>query len=477
MAEPKTAFPKEALPESVRNYPTQEYEAMSGTFLFTNMLLQANSNILPWGTNVPARDQQLREFWTKETYLASAQASISMRNAAFQWEIKSKSNREEQQLTDMLHGALVNQTFGWEPFMQSFSQDLYGQDNGAFIELIRDESRQAGSPFKGEKAPVIGIGHLDSGRCQRTGNPQIPVIYWDREGQPHKLKWYEVIPFADNPSPIELMYGVGACAVTRVLRMAQLLYSIAVYKDEKIGGRHYKALHFVSGTSKLEIKDAMKRGQEEADSEGNMRFITPAIIASLDPEKPVSVASIDLAALPDGFDLDAEMKWYISALALGYGVDYQDFAPLPGGAIGSSNQSEILHRKSRGKGPALFMQTIENAFRYYGVLPANARFSFIEKDQVEQMQDAELDKANMEMIAIARRANVIDSQRARKISIERGIFTEEELEGIPEDFGNDAFLPKTANENDQMLGQTGANTVGEDAKRVEKSIIDRILGR
>jgi len=277
--------------------------------------------ITQWGKNTRKRDRELRDFWPTEPYLAGAVATVSFRNAAFDWEIKSKSDTLSLAVKEMLDRAIAGDKIGWTDFVKKFSQDLYTTDNGAFIELIREEGVDANSKFKGAMAPVIGISHLDSNQCIRTGNAEVPVLYEDRDSVLHKLKWWQVISFSDFPSAIERMNGVGYSSVTRALRLAQIMKSMEIFKDEKIGGRNAKEINVVSGVSRTDIEDAVKRTKEGANNQGNVRYIDNVVLASLDPEKPVSVATISLASLPDGFDYDQEMQWFIAGLALNFGVD------------------------------------------------------------------------------------------------------------------------------------------------------------
>jgi hypothetical protein len=256
------------------------------------------------------------------------------------------------------------------------------------------------------------------------------------------------------------MNGVGYCATTRALRVAQIMRSIFLYKDEKISGRHYKQIHFVSGVSRQEIKDELKRGQEDANNSGVVRFIMPAIMASLDPEKPVSTATIDLASLPDGFDLDQEMRWYIAGLALAFGVDYQEFAPLPGGNIGSSQQSMILHRKASGKNPAVFMRHLIDGLRNYGAFPRNVEMRFNDKDEQEELEKQEVRTKALEEMAISTRSGLLTPDAARRDLVKRGIYTDETIAGIPEEFGLSIVDPSR-----NLVGQTGGNTIVEDAGR------------
>jgi len=392
----------QALPTDVTGIPG------TTSLLYINFASVADQ-FIPWGRDVFGRDKQLREFWMNETMLAGAMYSIAAAHAAFSWELQGPDKLVEI-ARNMMHSACLGA--GWEEFVVKITLDLMGQDNGAFLELIRQERRP--------DSPVIGINHLDANMCRRTGNPEFPVIYTDMNGRPHKLAWYDVITLEEMPSPIQTMYSVQYCAVTRVLRMAQIMRDLAVYKAEKISGRFERSIHIVSGPAKSQIEDAIARGQERADSEHLTRFIMPMILASLDPEKPVSHVEIPLASLPDGFEFDEELKWYIAGLALGFGRDYQDFAPLPGGNLGTSQQAEILHLKSRGKGPALFMALLANAFNFHGVLPRSVTLAWKEQDLSAESDRSKMSRLRAEERKTRVESGEISAEVARNIAVDIG---------------------------------------------------------
>jgi len=125
------------------------------------------------------------------------------------------------------------------------------------------------------------------------------------------------------------------CAVSRILRAAQYLRDIATYQREKVGGDNPNAIYLVGGVGSKVISDAMEQHKARQAERGMVRYVIPLIVGSLDPTATVAVEQIDLKSLPDGFDTEEAMKWYINQLALGFGADYQDFAPLPGRALGS----------------------------------------------------------------------------------------------------------------------------------------------
>lgn len=447
---PESQFPEEGLKGTKQKQPSPQ-EILPTVGWLTLSIATAADGIVPWGRNQALRDRQLREFWPTESYLAGAVSTVSERNGAYEWRIEHKSTKIEEAVTEMLNAAMAGDSFGWMPFMEKFSQDLLCQDNGAFIEIIRDPVGR----FQKEDAPVVAIGHLDAGRCIRTGNMKYPVIYTDKEGKRHKMPWYNIIPFSDFPSSIESMNGVGFSSVTRALRLSQIMRSILLYKDEKVSGRHIKSLHVIGGVSRHELDDVMKREIERADSDGRARYMGPALLASLDPEKPVSTATVDLASLPDGFNFDEEMKWYISGLALTFGVDYQDLAPLPTGGLGSGAQGDMLHKKSSITGRAAFMRKITEGLKNYGVLPRNATMIFTDKNEQEEREKQEVRTLAQEEYALAIRNGMMSPSTARKDAVKRGIYEKWMLE---------ESLPQIIT-GENPVGQRGGNTIREDAGR------------
>ena len=176
----------------------------------------------------------------------------------------------------------------------------------------------------------------------------IPVIYYDRDEVEHKLKWYQVLEFTDMPSPIEKMNGVQVCFLSRILRAAKIISSYGIYEGEKLAGRNPGDIHLVSGVQTKLVEDKLNDAHHSADNQGYTRFMLPVIIGSLDPNANVGATTISLRGAPDGFDKDTALRWYIAQIAMAAGADYQDFAPLASNNLGSSTQSEVLDRKSRG---------------------------------------------------------------------------------------------------------------------------------
>jgi hypothetical protein len=357
--------------------------------------------IVPWGNNPALRDQQLRQFYITEPWMASTVAALSARNAAFDWELDGPEETV----------AIAKEIFdrcdygeGFGDLRLKVSTDLLTQDNGAFIEIIRERFDPS--------APILGLAHLDAGRCQRTGRIDYPVVYTDLKGARHKMAWYQIISITDSPSPIENMKGMQECAVSRVLRYAQTTRDIAIMEHEKVSGRFAGALNVVSGINSAMIEDAMAVNSERADNKGQSRYILPAILATLDPTSDPKLITIPLKYLPETWDPEVATRWYIATLALAFGCDYQDLAPLPGGNLGSSQQSEVLHLKSGGKAPKLFMSLFEHHINTK-VLPRTVIFNFVDADVQTEALMSDVMKRRAERFQIYVVAGIISPKIAR----------------------------------------------------------------
>lgn len=255
----------------------------------------------------------------------------------------------------------------------------------------------------------IGIAHLDSQHAIRTGNPEYPIIYTDLSGKDHKLSMYQVVTLEEMPSPRKNMNNVQVCAVSRSLRLAQTLRDMLIYKQEKVSGRFARAIHLTNADADA-IEDAVKQANANADNRNLMRYSQPIIAAVLDPNAKPVVETIELASLPDGFDEETAMRWYIAGLALDLGVDYGFLAPLPGNRLGTSTQAEAAERQAKGKSSRLFLNKLEHVFNFSGILPRNVTIKFAVPDPYEE---SERDRA------LARRARSISTL------IQAGVITPE----------------------------------------------------
>jgi hypothetical protein len=385
-------------------------------FSITAQFADAADTIPSWGMTPGTRDRYLREFWPGEPWFAGALYNTVGRYTALGWSLTGGPRTiaaMQEKLNNSEEGA------GWNALMAKTLIDLYTQDNGAFIEVVR--------MGRTESSPLYMLNHLDTAQCVRTGRHKEPIVYYDNHGVGHTMKWFQVIALSEFPSPNERMRGVQYSALTRCLRMAQVMRDIQVYNREKVTGRNPKKIHLVSGLSTRMIEDAMTQHSNTADAQGLIRYIKPLVLGTVDPTAKVDHAEIDMASLPDGFDMDESMKWYITNLALAFGSDYQDFAPLNANGASTGAQSQMSHLKARGKGAALFMTTLQQAFNWHGVMPANVRFQFGEQDPAAELERILLMKETALALQIMVDTGALTTQVARQMLADRGFIPQEYL--------------------------------------------------
>lgn len=360
-------------------HATNPFDIPPGLSMF--YMAGSGDGLQPWGLAPTYRDRQLRAFLPTETFTMGAIGTCVATNQGLDWIVEGPP-RMAQQSSDVLHNAQWGE--GLQAWTGKMSVDYYTQDKGAFTEFVRD--------FDNPLAPIVGMNHLDAARCWHTGNREVPVLYQDRLGKWHGLKWYQVATLREMPAPHELYYGLQYCALTRILQVCQLLRNIFTLHLEQTSGRYTRKVIIISGVNKNEIETAMLEAQRVADQAGNTKWMIPVLVTTLDPEHPVTKEEIALAELPADWaaHLDDYMKWFMVAMSMGLLRDYQDFAPLPGGGLGTSNQSQVLHDKSRGKGSQLWQKGSANMINMRGVMPKNCVFKYDESDLQEEEARAQI---------------------------------------------------------------------------------------
>lgn len=368
-----------------------------------------SDGIPEWGTVPTLRDAHLRAFLPREAFAASAFSAVVAKNAQMSWKIEGGSR-----VSAIAQEMLLNAEWGggWHVFISKLWMDVLTQDKGGFVELVRAED----SP----SSPVIHLKTLDAACCWATGVPEFPVIYYDRVGgKYHRLKWYQVYQVQDTPVHHQTFYGLQYSAMTRVLKAAQLYRNVRTYFEEKSSGRFTRAIHVIGGIGKKDLADAMALQQETSNQQMLTRYIQPVVMAAIDPEHSPSIATIELATMPDQFDPEQHMKEYITVLALALGTDYGELAPLPGGGLGTATQSTVMDDKSKQKGTGLFRKLIEQMINR-AVLPANVEFSFDELDKAEEQKDAEIRVLRAQGRGFMRQNGEVDDAGARQLALDAG---------------------------------------------------------
>ncbi len=359
-----------------------------------------------WGGPVYARDKALRTLFTLPG-LEPPQAAVSLRTqkvATTDWYLEGP-----RKTATYYHALLHNANFGagFENFQSKFVLDFDTQDNGAFVEVIGDAppriendkvqvSLTTGKPIpdatKPLLGPVKGIATLDALRCTRTGDPEYPVLYEDIKGRRHKLHATRVWMTADLPSSDERRYGVGFCALSRTVSVAQRLFKWGQMASEMMDDFPASGVLVVRQMAKILFEQQLQA--YEAGRQMKEQEFYHALITLFFQGKDGGVEFVPFRQVWASFD---DKKYYdvmIDLTAMGWNMDRQELAPLSTASLGSGAQSGTLAKKARGKGVHNTLSLLERFVNL--ITPKSITFAYDYTDEDQELQQAQINqmKAN-----------------------------------------------------------------------------------
>lgn len=364
----------------------------------------------------PGRDDVLRGTIFSESLWSSAIYIAVTKIAALSWDVKGDVALQLRRCQDLLLQA--DNGRGWVKFIEKHLRDFLLTDNGAFIEIIRASSASG--------SKIVGLVPLDSRRCWRTGDPNIPIIYRDRKSREHYMKAYQIIEMSDMTDPTETYYGVGLCAASRAYRAIYKLAALETYVAEKISGRRPLALHLVNNVTPEQISDAIQSAEAQANQRGLVTYMGAAIVSNIDPSVQPSVATIDLAGLPDGFDASQERRSAVLMYADAIGIDPQELDPelLASKALGTGAQSRVIDDKASSRGLIAYRQELTHRLDW-DVFPNRTWFYFHERDFRDQKQRAEIDSVMIDNAAKMLSNGIMEKIEARQFLVDNNVLERE----------------------------------------------------
>jgi hypothetical protein len=278
---------------------------------------------------------------------------------------------------------LRNAEFGesWDMLWSKVWLDFLRQDGGAHIEVIAP-----GPADKPIQERISGLAHLDSLRCYPTGDPEFPVIYYNRDGTKHKLHSDRVIHMVDMPDGDEFNPGYGMCALRRAITIVEQQYLMLRYTREQLDELPppgFASLMNMTEDKFLKAVSAFteRKGRDLPPAYGNL-----VLLSGLDADHAPKVEITSFSQAPEKFDYVLWVNLQVNALALVLGIDKQEIWELGGSSLGSGKQSEILHLKSQGK---MYGHMLSLATRHLNdMLPKSAELTFEPDDAYENQEAA-----------------------------------------------------------------------------------------
>lgn len=399
---------------------------VDGTLSPLMFLTRAGYLMNPWWS--PARDRQLRDFWKQSDHLSGAIYTMQSKMTSIDFRVEPRDSSvkrhavEAEAWTEILRDS-AQYGEGWVQFFSKWIEDFLTQDNGAFAEIIGYGPKDG--PLIG---PPISIAHLDSAHCQRTGNSEYPVVYVDADGKRHKLHFTRVMYSAQMSSPIEEMFGVGFCGVSRCINVAQTLVDILTYKQEKLGSRPHRMVMITKGgLDPADVTSAFELAESDMHAQNLSRYSKVVVIGSSSLQD-AGIDTIELSRLPDGFDERDSILLGMATIALALGMDARELFPaMQTGATRA--EAMIQHLKQRGKGPGQILQTVESLFNFK-VMPSRLRLVFDFQDDAQDRQVADIRKVRADARVQDMDSGAVTKRIIREKMLEEGDITRSQFERL-----------------------------------------------
>lgn len=325
------------------------------------------------------RDRWLATFWQREPHLAGVLSSVNAIDSNRGWVMIGGRNQVAR-YTSVLHGA--EDGAGWRQYISQQSLAYYTADIGALTETGRD----------GKNGPLRAIYNLDPTKCRLTGDRKAPLQY-DKTKKP----WSEddFFRLVSMRSVLEEYYGLGFCAVSRVLDLVKIMLAVYTHENEMLGARAPKGLLLLQNVSENQWKEAMKARDASLDSDMRRYYNAVAVIAQEGVDS-IDAKLIALSQLPEGFDIEVFTNLLMYAYALCIGYDPIEFWPVLAGQLGRGRETDIQHRKGTGKGGLNFMLAFQEQLQEQ--LPETVHFEFEQRDQEGVLLDAQVGQAWADLV-------------------------------------------------------------------------------
>lgn len=373
----------------------------------------------------PSRDIALKATLSLESMWSAAVYKAVSKQTSLGFTVddaKDRQNKARKAQSLFLHADYVKgrPVGGWVPFLTRHLLDVLLTDNGGFVEIIR------ASPAVGSR--VLGLAHLDSHRCERTGDAEFPVIFTGLDGRRHVLREHQVVCFADMAGALPGAYGklgMGFCAASRAYDKIFIMAAINQYLREKITGSRATTVYFVGPMSAKTLQSGFETSDQEAARKGVQLFKGATVIPVLGDTAP-QVVPIPLSEIPDGFNAKEERDNAYVVYANCIGVPVQDIQPLSGQGLGTGTQAVVLEEAAKGEGLASWRKWWEQTFNEL-VLSTSTTFTFATNDTRDQKVLAEVQDMRATTRAGMIESGQISTDEARQMAADSGDIPKEFL--------------------------------------------------
>jgi len=329
------------------------------------------------------RDSWLSTIYHEESHLAGVLDSATLIHANRGWSVTGGRNQVIR-VKNALHNWMAFPTVsGWRSGVQVAATSYYATDINCILEIYREGAR--GGPF-------VGFRHVDPSRCRLSKNPDEPLFYYPRGERRQGWPPEDFVRLPSMPCTAEEFLGLGYCAVSRCLELAQLMRAVYQHDMEKLGARAPKGLLILHNIRETQWDQAMKVRSERLDGLEREYFGGVAVLATSGVDE-VDARLVALSQLPDGFDIKVFTDLLMYGYALAFGFDPSEFWPVQFGSLGRGQEAQVQHQKATGKGGLAFPLALQEKLNEGNILPPTVYFEFDQRDDAGDLARASVAQA------------------------------------------------------------------------------------
>lgn len=365
-----------------------------------------------------ARDAVLIQTIKREPFWNGAVKKAIAKGVTQQYDFKFNDRNQPtaERMQDLFKN--TNGRRGFKHFLNQHLQDYFLTDNGAFIEIDRENNKQPGSK-------IIGLYHLDSMRCYRTGDPDVPVVYADLHNNYHFLAWWQVWDIADTPNARNNYYGVGDCAAAGAYERIRRMVAIRLLQYQMMTAGTPHAFTALGGVTPQQLADWKKTNESDRLSRG-LTVFGGHMMAAIMTKDPVSSVTIPLMELPKNYNEPDEIEQAAVEYSAVLGIAKTDLKALTGRMSGTATQADVMDQQNEQGGLALWSGAFED-FINEMVMPST--ISFFWNFDKAKMKKSEADIANAYATAATAMVTggMLDAVKANNWLVDKDVLDKEYL--------------------------------------------------
>lgn len=435
--------------ESLTNPALINYSPDSGVGVLP-LLVKAGELIPPYWSR--ARDLSLSQFALKVDHVSSAFSMLISKTATIPLRIipRDMSIKSHIKQADDLT-ANLNEMSDWgKGWVNSFAPKMIfsfvTQDNGMFAEIIGD------GPSDGPRRGFYGIRFLDPSLCQRTSNPEYPVVFWDigigGTGLRYKMHHSRVMLAASLPQVYTRLNGLGFCAMSRMINTAQHLLDISTMEQEELGSRPKRRMIVgEQGITVTEIETAFRMADMQMDNQGLTRYSKSVVVGSTTKptsNNPIKLNVMDLYNALPGEDKERSITLGMFLIALALNIPPRWLWPAT--STGATKADAMFqHVAGMGGGVGMLLSVFTNmlggtplATALGKPVPSHLKVVFDNQDDEQDRTQAEIRDLRSKVWTAGLTNASVNERVVRQQMLDAGDITQEQFDELEL---NDGRLP------------------------------------